>query len=363
MNWIQPGPGAIPAGGRAFLALGLVCAIAFSAPAFAQGSDEEEDEAAELEVGRWYPSLEAGLLLNQSSFSSNWAGGDRGQFAWTALVNGDLRRRMSETIFWRNYLRLAYGKASKEDEDGNYDKPQKSTDRIDFESLLRGTFGYVVDPYFSLRVESQFEDVSDPFGRSSINFNPIFIKESAGVSHDFLSEESRQLLVRAGFAVRQALRRQYVSEDPTETELEMQSGTDGGLEFVVDYTDVYFEEDLSWTTKLTLYQPVFYSSKDELENVDWANTVTPDGMTFASDTADFTTALDVDWENYLTAQITKYVSATFYLRIVYDKYDTSVEPLFDEDGTLINPGAVHAAIRKAGQFKQTLALGLTYRFF
>jgi hypothetical protein len=50
------------------------------------------------------------------------------------------------------------------------------------------------------------------------------------------------------------------------------------------------------------------------------------------------------------------------VRWVYDKYDNSVKPALDASGNLTDPTGVEAAIRKAGQFKQTLALGLTYRF-
>lgn len=52
-----------------------------------------------------------------------------------------------------------------------------------------------------------------------------------------------------------------------------------------------------------------------------------------------------------------------YLRWAYDKYDNSVKPDVGPDGTLLNAAAVGAAVRKGGQFKQTLALGFNYRLF
>jgi hypothetical protein len=51
-----------------------------------------------------------------------------------------------------------------------------------------------------------------------------------------------------------------------------------------------------------------------------------------------------------------------YTRWVYDKYDNSVKPLLDADVNLANPADVKGAIRKSGQFKQTLAIGIIYRF-
>jgi len=52
---------------------------------------------------------------------------------------------------------------------------------------------------------------------------------------------------------------------------------------------------------------------------------------------------------------------SLFLRWVYDKYDSTVSPVV-EDGVLVNEADVHRAIRTAGQFKQTMALGFGYTF-
>lgn len=322
------------------------------------GASAQDGEA--LEVGRWYPALEAGLILTQSAFSDNWAGGDQGQLSWTFIANGELKSQLNDKWHSQNTLKLAYGQTAKQEgADRSWTKPVKSNDRIDFESILRATLGLALDPYASLRVESQFQDASDPLGRN-LTFNPIQVKEAIGVAHEFYDEEQRQLLVRFGGALRQSIRSQFVdSVDPDNTETTSESGLDGGLEFVVDYKNQFFEEAIGWTSKATFYQPLFYSSKDDLESLDAA---TLEAAGVDPDVADFTTTMDIDWENIFTGQITKYLSMNLYVRFVYDKYDTSVEPLI-ADGVLENGTAVAQGIRKAGQFKQTLALGLTYRFF
>ena len=350
MKMIQTAPGRV-------FALTVGCLILLSSsPVLAQDDDEEE-----LEVGVWYKSMQAGLLLTQSAFSDNWAGGDSGQLAWAILADASLKSQMTETWLLQNKLTLAYGKASQEDENGDWSRPRKITDRIDFESILRGTLGYYLDPYAALRVESQFEDASDPLNRGSLNFNPIFVKESAGVAHDYLPGEETQLLVRFGGALRQAFRAQYATDDPNDDTTATEVGVDGGLEFQVDYKDQYFDDKYSWNSKLTLYQPLFYSEKSTFEDLDYtlgANTA------LDPDLADFTTTLDVDWENVFTAQINEYLDVNLYVRLVYDKYDTSVEPLLNDAGDeVVNAASIDEAIRKKVQFKQTLALGLTYRFF
>lgn len=312
------------------------------------------------ELGRWYPSLEAGLNLNQSTFSDNWAGGDVGQLTWTFMLNGELKNQLNEKWNSQNTLKLAYGQTSTQaGADRNWTRPDKSTDRIDFESILRATLGFALDPYASFRLETQFQDASDPLGRS-LAFNPLLFKEAVGVAHEFYKEDKKQLLLRFGGALRQTLRSQFTDEvDPDDETTTRESGLDGGLEFVVDYKNNFFSESIAWTSKASFYQPLFYSAKSDLEDLDPA-VLTAAGID--TDVADFTTTMDIDWENIFTGQINKYVSMNLYVRFVYDKYDTSVEPIIN-DGALENGVAVAQAIRKAGQFKQTLALGITYRFF
>jgi len=213
-----------------------------------------------------------------------------------------------------------------------------------------------VDPFTALRFESQFADASDPFGRT-IAFNPLKIKESAGVAKHILDEEERSLLTRVGFAFRQSARRFYEAappEDATVTE----TTNDGGLEWVIGYENRILDDNVSWTSKLTVYQPVFFSGKSDLESLVAAELT---GAGLDADIAEYTTTLDVDWENIFTTQITKYISVQLYVRYIYDKYDNTVKPVL-EDGMLTNPGEVGSAVRKAGQLKQTLAIGVTYRF-
>jgi len=313
-----------------------------------------------LEEGKWYPSMESGVTLTQSAYSDNWAGGDNGSIVWTFITNAGLESQLNSKLHWNNTLKLAYGQTSEqavgEDGERQWSRPEKSTDLIDLESVVRFTLGGWVDPFASLRIESQFADASDPFGRT-LGFNPIKIKESAGIAKQILDEEERSLLTRLGFAFRQSSRKFYEAAPPEESTF-TESTNDGGLEWVTDYKNKILDDKVSWTSKLTFYQPVFFSGKDDLESFT-AQELADLGLD--SDIADFGTTLDVDWENIFTTQITEIISVQLYVRYIYDKYDNTVKPVL-EDGTLTNPGVVGAAVRKAGQFKQTLAIGVTYRF-
>ena len=321
----------------------------------------EDEKKRELVIGKWYPSLEAGLTFTQSAYSDNWAGGDRGSIVWTAILNSSLENQFSEKLNWYNTLKLAYGQTHQQNvkSDGGrvWDSPSKSTDLVDLETIFRFTMGWMVDPYASGRFESQFQDASDPFERT-LSINPMRFKEAFGVAKKFIDEENRSLLTRLGFAFRQNVRRLYVGAPPDDaTESEMTN--DGGAEFVTDYKAKVLDNRVTWTSKLTLYQPVFYSEKDNFDSITESELM---AAGIDGDLTDFTTMVDVDWENIFSSQITKVISVQMYVRWVYDKYDNSVPPKFDEDGSFINPGDVKAAIRKEGQFKQTLAIGLIYRF-
>ena len=66
---------------------------------------------------------------------------------------------------------------------------------------------------------------------------------------------------------------------------------------------------------------MFFSESDEAGTDDWK-------------------AIDVNWENRVSAAVAKYVTVSLYLQLLYDK-ETDTR----------------------GRFKETLALGLTYKLF
>lgn len=313
-----------------------------------------------LEIGKWYPTAEAGVTLTQSSYSDNWAGGDKGSIVWAAIFNGTLERQFSEGLNWNNTLKLAFGQTHQQKVDSGgervWEKPEKSTDLIDYETILRVTKGWHVDPFAAGRFESQFIDASDPFDRD-LTLNPMQFKESVGVARKFVNEEERELLSRVGFTLRQNVRRVFAEAPPVD-DTETETTNDGGIEWVTDYKTKVLDDNVTWTSKLTVYQPFFYSADDDFDAV--ADSL--DFFGIDNDVKDFAKVVDVDWENIFTTQITKYISVNLYVQWVYDKYDNSVPPLLTEEGYFKNPANVKAAIRKAGQFKQTMSIGLTYRF-
>jgi hypothetical protein len=337
-------------------AAALLAGLLLLAGMAATARGEEKDEKRVLEVGKWYPTLEAGLSMTQSSYSNNWRGGDKGSVVWTALAQGGAENQLHPKVNWNNSLRLAFGQThQQQDRVGTHNRywagPIKSADLLDFESLVRFTLGAWVDPFFGVRAESQFLDAADADGRS-LRFNPWRFQEAAGVARKWVDEKDRNYQSRLGFTFRQGLRRYHANPAPDKT-TKSEMTNDGGFEFVTDAKTSVLSKRVAWTSKLTLYQPVFYSGKADLQDAGFAAL------------AAHTMALDADFENLFTSQITKILSVQLYTRWLYDQYDNSVKPVFKD---LNAPTAGeelalrNAAVRKAGQFKQTLGIGLTYRF-
>ena len=334
-------------------ALALVLMMGLAVPALA--ADEVDKK-----IGIWQQDVSVGLNMLQSSYSQNWNGGEKGSVNWTGNLDAKFEKQFTDLTNWRNTLKLAYGQSHKQNRDGNnqlyWAKPDKTDDIIDFESLFRWTPKGGWDPYVAVTFTSLFEDLSDGFGRAQ-NFNPMTFKESAGISRPWINTEDQQLMSRLGVAFIQNRRSFFIDDTGASTETTSENSTEVAGELITEYKTGVLDGRVDWQSKLTLSLPFVYSGKSTFEDdLDVVAAGLPE------DVAGYSTAMDVDWENTFTANITKVISVKLFVRWVYDKYDNTVAPAVDENGTLLNGSDVSSAIRKAGQFKQTMALGLTYKF-
>jgi hypothetical protein len=343
------------------IALPLLLASIFCAT-WPSGARAEEEKKV-LEVGKWYPIVETGLNLTQGSYTQNWVGGDQGSIVWSMIANAGLQSQLTPKLNWNNTLKLAYGQTHQQKTDpGNpqkrvWDVPEKSTDLFSFETILRFTLGGFVDPYVAGQFESQFQDASDPYGRK-LSLNPLIFGQSAGIARKFVHQENSELLSRVGLSVRENFRKNFT--DTLSKSTTNESTRDAGLEWVTEGKTKLAEDRLVWNSKLTVYQPFAYSAKSDFQDALGAMTA-EERAGIPADAYNYTTVASMNWENIFTSQITKLLSVTLYTRWLYDKYDSSTKPLVGPDGKLTNPEAVHNAIRTAGQFKETLSIGLTYR--
>lgn len=266
----------------------------------------------------WKFKSNATLNLTQNYYNEDWSGSEESNINWIFSVNSSVEKQLTPIIHNMNTLKLAYGQTNSSyrevvTNDVKWEKPTKTSDLIDLESVFRFTLGVFVDPYASFRFESQFYDkrIDSETGKEESKYlNPITFTESAGVAKVFFKEEKSAFSSRLGLGIRQKMD-DYLDE----------TIIDGGLLSVTDYTSVILEDKVSFISKLTLYQAFYNSEEDSYPDDEWK-------------------ALDINWENTFTTSITNYLNVNLNFQLKYEEEE------IDE-----------------WQIKETLALGLTYNLY
>ena len=329
-----------------------------STPAHAQ-------DAAKNAPTPWKFGAVIGVNLSQSSFSGNWKGGDRGSFVWVANSDLTLERQFTQRFNLSNKLQAAYGQSAQQVLDPNdprarvWDRPQKSTDLLALETVGRFTLDKILDPFFSVRGETQFVDESSPLGK--IRFNPITLKETVGVARVFEKTEDREAISRLGFGFRQTFAKSFT--DPVAGTRESFTAQDAGIDWQTTVTRPILKKRILYKGSLGFFKPIYYSKSEDLEGFDaLADSAAVANGTSHGAVADFWKQVDVNFQNTWTAQITKVLSVNLFAQWVYDKYDAAANVDLALPFDVLS-GELDRNIRKRGQFKETLAIGLTYRLF
>ncbi len=269
---------------------------------------------------QWNTNLVVDLTATQAAYSNSWTGGEVGSFNWVSNMNGAAERQFNDWFNFRSSLKLSYGQTYTQDQETkDWSKPKKSTDLIDWDNVARLTVNQYVDPYAAFRLESQFLDASVEAKKRYLS--PMRLTESAGLAHRFYKKgEDQHITSRLGLALREIITKEIVDSVTLATSNSTQ--TDGGLESVTD-ASLALSDKLQYTGKLTLYKAFYYSKKDSVAG-------TPQ--------ADYWKAIDVNWENIVTAQISKIIAVNFYTQLLYDKQ-----------------------ISKKGRVKETLGIGFVFK--
>ncbi len=265
----------------------------------------------------WDLSVDANLTFTENAYSENWAGGEAGAVTWLFNSNSLAQKQLNSKTHNRNSLKLFFGQTHSQDPDTNdWNKPVVSNDLIDFETVFRFTLGWWAEPYLAGRIESQFLDTSDP--EKNRYLNPAKFTESGGVAKVLIKDEKTEWTTRLGAGVRQYLNRDVLN--PLTSERENLTGHDAGVTLDSEIKTNLAGDQITVTSKLTVFNALTYSKEDEVDNDYWKYP-------------------DVNWETIFTAGITKYLMINLYLQILYDK-----------------------EIDLGGRFKQSLSVGLTYKF-
>lgn len=269
--------------------LGALCVIAV--PAMAEDSTF---------VG-WKKSLIVDVTTTQTAYSDSWVGGEAGSLNWVSNLNATAEKQMATWLNYRSILKLSFGQTvTQDDSTKQWSKPKKSTDLIDWDNLGRLTLQSYVDPYVAFRLESQFAfKLSE---EKTVYVSPMKLTESFGIARKFYSGKKTDVIIsRLGFAFRQIMTKQLLDSSLTETK--SVTTNDGGIESVTD-VQLTLNDRVVYVSKLGLYKAVFFSDKDKVA-----------GTPFEDDWK----AIDVNWENSVTAQLSKVITTKLYAQVLYDK--------------------------------------------
>lgn len=285
----------------------ILSVLSFMILAINAGAEDKSDSLKYFKG--WKNSLMVDLTVTQATYSDSWTGGEAGSFTWVSNANGVFTRWLAEWLRVKNNVKLSFGQTATQDQETkDWSKPEKSSDKIDLESIGLVNIEAWVEPFLAGRFQSQFLDASDEAHKKYID--PIELTLSGGLAKEFNFTAKDNILTRLGLAIKHYRDRNNNEETKTET--------DGGLE---SNTDIKIElgENLDYIGKLTVYKALSISDKDKQQNDYWKT-------------------IDVNWENAITASVSKYVKVSLYTQLLYDKQ-----------------------ISKKGRLKQTLSLGISYK--
>ncbi|PKN79639.1 MAG: hypothetical protein CVU48_04830 [Candidatus Cloacimonetes bacterium HGW-Cloacimonetes-1] len=267
----------------------------------------------------WKFSSDMSLSLTQSAYSDSWQGTELSSITWLAASNSTAEKQLKPWLNNKSTLKLGFGQTHLQKINASGDKyweqPDKSTDKIDLESVLRINTGGWVDPFIAGRWESQFIDKSDAAKLRVIN--PMLLTETAGIIRTLIQNDKTTFNARLGGAFRE-----FIDRDALQTagDRKTETTTDGGIEMVSEFKHGFSPVDANFKSRLQVYQALINSKSDDL-NEDWKSP-------------------DMVWENVLTGKVWGIVSASLTFEARYEKE------------------AVHEL-----QWKQILGLGVSYSLF
>ncbi len=246
------------------------------------------------------PSFNASVNL----FSDNWDGGDLGSFTWSASADFKANKQLTDKVLHENWAKLLYGKTSVQLKDSTGDKEwsdmEKSADLIEAETVLKFTLGKFVDPFVSVKGESQFLDNSADNNVRRIN--PVTIKETFGASRNFVDEELLTFNGRFGAGARQHINKDHL--DSLTGKAEWETTNDMGLELVLNLQAKNKKESMSYESTFELYEALLRNEGD---------------VPFTDDQISDYRTPDVRWIHDLKLNVTKLVILSLQAEFLYDK--------------------------------------------
>lgn len=316
-------------------------ALLLSLGSFAQGnaSNLSDEEKKKFEDGiapdstpsdtLWRLGGTLGLNISQSYFS-NWAAGGQNSFSFTAITSL-FAKYNKDNHSWETTLDMAYGQLSQSSND-----PIKTDDRFDLTSKY-GIQAKHPHWYYSLlfNFRTQFmpgftiEDGDEVGPKISDFLSPAYSLLAPGI--DYKPNDKFSALISPI-----TLKTTIVIEDSLVTDFGVDEGKNIRFEPGA-FVKVQFQDDIAKNVNLLTRLDLFTNYQENFGNI------------------------DVNWEVLFTLKVNSWLTTTLSTQLLYDDDVVvgAVDPIFADDGTIIEPG-VRGGPRT--QFKQVLALGVGVKF-
>lgn len=286
----------------------LACVMLVTALPYAQDDAADAvtpppaETPVEPEYG-WKNSASGTLNINQSYFN-NWTKGGTNTLSWEGRMEG-VALRKEEDWEWENKGRMVYGQ-SRLDGLGT----RKASDELMLETIYTRKLMEWINPFAAAKLQSQFAggyEYNDSLGtrtRVSGPFDPTYVTQTVGLGKSWADAYT----VRVGGTLKETFSaaRYGYADDPETAEIETRKVEPGAS------VTASLRRDLMENILLVSELNLFANFK---------------GMD----------AIDVRWENQLTAKVNSFVSLNGGLEVWYDK-DVSIKR----------------------QIRQTLAIGISF---
>lgn len=284
------------------------CVALTAALAHAQDAGETSDAAAEAastpapEYG-WKNSASGTINLNQAYFS-NWSKGGTNTRSWEGRLEGVALRQEADWE-WETKGKVVYGQSHL---DGL--GTRKGSDELMFETIYTRKVTEWINPFAAARLQSQFaagyeyNDSAGTRARVSGPFDPTYVTQTVGLGKSWTDAYT----VRLGGTLKETFSAaRYGYADDAET---------------VEIETFRVEPGASLTAEVR---------RGLMENILLTSTLNVFANFKGMD------AIDVNWENQVTAKVNSWVSLNAGLDLLYDK-DVST----------------------SRQIRQTLAVGISF---
>lgn len=249
----------------------------------------------------WQYSIDSDLTIALNTFSSNWKSKDAGSLVWVSKMNAIAKKHLFDKAVSETTLKLIYGQTKLQDKTTKrWSSPEKSSDDIQMQSILRFDIGKFIDPFISASINSQFVD--NRKDQYKCYFNPVEFTESFGFARDLIKNGNLVWTSRFGCAVRQSVDRDYP-----------QSGDSAGQ--IIYVLDIIKDGGSELVSEFKYNRPSLFSIVNKLRI--YTAFISTESVKMAEN--DYWRYPDITFETSISLFLTRNLIMSYYYNLIFDR--------------------------------------------